>query len=118
MTWPPRGKELEPEKLETVSQRTAPTPYAHNDLHLENSKAPLRYHNSCCKLILRTVMFGNMDPDVAEHSMFPRLKLIDFGTATDKPISAGLPDKQNESPYQGDHINVRRSAEVSVSFPQ
>ncbi|KAK8003939.1 hypothetical protein PG989_003658 [Apiospora arundinis] len=94
MTWPPRGKELEPEKLETVSQRTAPTPYAHNDLHLEN------------------IMFGNMDPDVAEHSMFPRLKLIDFGTATDKPISAGLPDKQNESPYQGDHINVRRSAEA------
>ncbi|KAK6833465.1 hypothetical protein PG987_008159 [Apiospora arundinis] len=80
MTWPPRGKELDPEKLETVSQRTAPTPYAHNDLHLEN------------------IMFGNMDPDVAEHSMFPRLKLIDFVAADLRAAAVlrlGLRDRRN-----------------------
>lgn len=59
-------------------------------------------------------MFGNMSPDLAEHCMFPPVKLIDFGQASDTQSSKGPPDEQNRNPYQGEHSNSYKLAEVSI----
>ncbi|KAK8075812.1 hypothetical protein PG997_010475 [Apiospora hydei] len=94
MTWPPRGSESEPERLESVPLKGEPTPWAHNDLHLEN------------------IMFGDIEPRSTEHALVPRVKLIDFGTATPNPVQGILDDKDNMNPNQGDHSNVNKCAEA------
>lgn len=41
MTWPPNGEHKAVEELEKPDPTRAPTPLAHNDLHMENSKSRL-----------------------------------------------------------------------------
>ncbi|KAK8054039.1 hypothetical protein PG996_013340 [Apiospora saccharicola] len=59
-------------------------------------------------------MFGNIEPDPAEHCMVPPIKLIDFGQATQSSPSQGPPDTQNRNPHQGEHSNVYKTAEAMM----
>ncbi|KAK8017906.1 hypothetical protein PG991_007096 [Apiospora marii] len=96
LTWPARSQDREPAKLETIPRKRKPTPYAHNDLHVDN------------------IMFGNMEPDLAEHCMVPPVKLIDFGQASDTLFSKGPLDVENRNPHQGEHSNAFKTAEAMM----
>ncbi|KAK8115915.1 hypothetical protein PG984_012417 [Apiospora sp. TS-2023a] len=96
LTWPTGGDSRKSIKLETVPRKREPNPYAHNDLHLDN------------------IMFGNIEPDPAEHCMVPPIKLIDFGQATQGSRSKGPPDEGNQNPHQGEHSNVYKMGEAMM----
>ncbi|KAK7961624.1 uncharacterized protein PG986_002449 [Apiospora aurea] len=62
--------------------------------------------------IMLCLMFGDIEPGSTEHALVPRVKLIDFGTATPNPVQGILDDTDNMNPNQGDHSNVNKCAEA------
>ncbi|KAK8099018.1 kinase-like domain-containing protein [Apiospora kogelbergensis] len=77
MTWPPNGEHKAVEELEKPDPTRAPTPLAHNDLHMEN------------------ILFSEIQHGSAEHGLMPGIKIIDFGMArepSEPPIGEPPPD--------------------------
>lgn len=61
-------------------------------------------------------MIGSLEANVLEHSLVPPFRLIDFGMAGTKDLRHQPPDTQNANIYQGAPSNVRKAAEVGVSW--
>ncbi|KAH9904161.1 hypothetical protein F4778DRAFT_734261 [Xylariomycetidae sp. FL2044] len=71
-------RRLQPDRetiLEEIPQGVQPSNWLHGDLHDNN------------------IMFGNVNPDVQEHTLIPALKMIDFGCT--KQIRRGSAVEQN-----------------------